>query len=194
MILTKKEYMKEYYRRNRNEILKRGKEIRDKKLQIKNCSFCNKKFKQKRINQDICSECSKKNLKEYQKKYHTKYQIDYYYKNKEKFRKYNQKWRNNHKEKYNKSRRKWYQKNKDKTNKWTGEYRKINKEKYNTWMKTRREIEIKGLCQKCKKEKAVDRHHLDYSKPLKIMLLCRQCHINEHKKLNLLNLQNNPQV
>ena len=37
-------------------------------------------------------------------------------------------------------------------------------------------------CEICGDENVVI-HHKDYSKPLEIIFLCRQCHINEHRKL-----------
>ena len=32
------------------------------------------------------------------------------------------------------------------------------------------------LCESCKKELAIERHHPDYAKPLKVQLLCMNCH------------------
>ena len=37
---------------------------------------------------------------------------------------------------------------------------------------------MEGLCQIRNKNKAVDKHHDDYSKPLELILVCRQCHKN----------------
>ena len=38
------------------------------------------------------------------------------------------------------------------------------------------------ICPCCKKHKKVEAHHNDYSKPLKVKWLCRQCHADKHKK------------
>ena len=37
-------------------------------------------------------------------------------------------------------------------------------------------------CVKCFKECKPDAHHVDYTKPLDVLWLCRQCHRNEHIK------------
>jgi uncharacterized Zn finger protein len=39
-----------------------------------------------------------------------------------------------------------------------------------------------GLCQKCGAQ-ATDRHHPDHSKPLDVVLLCRQCHLDADAEL-----------
>jgi len=39
------------------------------------------------------------------------------------------------------------------------------------------------ICAICKLNKAVDRHHEDYNKPLDVIFLCRSCHRKEHIKL-----------
>lgn len=36
-------------------------------------------------------------------------------------------------------------------------------------------------CANCGKEKKLDGHHEDYSKPLIVQWLCRPCHFNKHK-------------
>ena len=36
-----------------------------------------------------------------------------------------------------------------------------------------------GPCKKCGAQ-ATDRHHPDYTKPLEVILLCRECHMKEH--------------
>jgi len=35
-------------------------------------------------------------------------------------------------------------------------------------------------CQECGTQENIDAHHEDYSKPLDVIWLCRQCHINLH--------------
>lgn len=38
-------------------------------------------------------------------------------------------------------------------------------------------------CSSCSKKTAVDAHHYDYTKPLDVIWLCRQCHIGLHRQL-----------
>lgn len=40
----------------------------------------------------------------------------------------------------------------------------------------------RGDCEGCGKPNA-EAHHVDYSQPLNVRWLCRQCHVLEHKKL-----------
>lgn len=39
------------------------------------------------------------------------------------------------------------------------------------------------LCERCKENKAVQRHHEDYSKPLEVKFLCNKCHNEVHSFL-----------
>lgn len=41
-------------------------------------------------------------------------------------------------------------------------------------------------CERCSKKTKLEGHHEDYDYPLKVIWLCRKCHILEHKKLSLL--------
>ena len=36
-------------------------------------------------------------------------------------------------------------------------------------------------CESCNKECSPDAHHCDYSKPIDVMWLCKDCHVNWHK-------------
>lgn len=38
------------------------------------------------------------------------------------------------------------------------------------------------ICEKCQSRRNLEAHHEDYSKPLEIMWLCRECHISKHRK------------
>ena len=78
--------------------------------------------------------------------------------------------------------KKWRVKNQDKHRGYVNKYRNNNKGIKGIWDQAGK-IEIKGMCQKCKKNKAVDRHHSDYSKPLEVELLCRKCHKDIHNNI-----------
>ncbi|MFW6129981.1 MAG: hypothetical protein ACOC56_02280 [Atribacterota bacterium] len=38
------------------------------------------------------------------------------------------------------------------------------------------------ICEKCNNNKATERHHPDYSKPLEVIFLCKSCHYEIHRK------------
>ena len=97
-------------------------------------------------------------------------------KNKEKNKKYKKdfarKWRSNpkNKEQERKKHREW----KQKTN-YIQKNRTLNAIRHKAW----RNIPIpKGKkCEECNKRLARERHHPNYSKPLKVILCCKKCHI-----------------
>lgn len=69
--------------------------------------------------------------------------------------------------------------------------------KYPTRMIARRKLKasvksgeiIKPIhCEKCNEIKLLDGHHEDYSKPLQVMWLCRQCNADRHKYLKANNI------
>jgi len=76
--------------------------------------------------------------------------------------------------------REWASRNPDKVNYIVKNYRKRNPEKKRVWDEAERNIDLKGFCEVCKIRKAEDRHHPDYSKPLKVVLVCKKCHKNIH--------------
>ena len=41
-------------------------------------------------------------------------------------------------------------------------------------------------CIRCGSKELLQRHHLDYDKPLEVVILCHQCHVDEHKTLKTL--------
>lgn len=88
--------------------------------------------------------------------------------------------KNNHRE----YQREWRKENPNKHRSYVNKYREKNKEKRSAWDKAERgvnSIVIKGLCQICNKNKAVERHHPNYDKKEKVILVCKQCHKNLHK-------------
>lgn len=60
-----------------------------------------------------------------------------------------------------------------------------NKKKWDIRQLTRKYILIpkEQICEICKINKATERHHIDYNKPLKVIFLCRNCH-RKHLKIN----------
>ena len=114
--------------------------------------------------------------REYSKKYHSLHKREgklYAEKHKVHIKKYKHKWYlkkkndNEFKRKQKETSHKWYLNNPEKC-------KAHNKA---------RQIKIpKGyLCEKCKKNKATEKHHKDYSKPLEVDFLCNKCH-NKIKK------------
>ena len=110
------------------------------------------------------------------------------WKNKEEVKTYNKqayKRRLKENSNYNKE---FYLKQKDKKsyikshNKARNKWNERNPEKRLAQIRAYDNIKIpKGqLCQICNKNKAVERHHEDYSKPLEIMFLCFDCHRKIH--------------
>jgi hypothetical protein len=71
----------------------------------------------------------------------------------------------------------WHKKNKEKHNTMMRKVYQDNKEKYKTRQKTLKHLYIpEGLiCQNCHLNPATERHHSDYSKPMDILFVCKEC-------------------
>lgn len=82
--------------------------------------------------------------------------------------------------------RKWRKNNKAKFNQQVSKWQKENREKINAYRKMRTALKNGTItrlyvCQDCNsKANRIDAHHEDYSKPLDVLWLCRQCHRNRH--------------
>ena len=63
-------------------------------------------------------------------------------------------------------------------------YKKLHKLQINARNMASAHIPLVGLCANCKERLAIQRHHLDYAKPLEVLLLCGECHHNLHNQLN----------
>ena len=96
---------------------------------------------------------------EEQRSYHKEYSI----KNKDKKNATTKKWIKNNRQKFNDKIMTNYENNKDK---WYARDR------------ARKKIKIPDgqRCQICNKNPANQRHHQDYSKPLKVIFICVECH------------------
>jgi len=119
--------------------------------------------------------------REYQKEYQKTYAKPYREKNREKLLNYQKEWKKNNQEKI-----KEYNEKYD----WSNASRKYFKNhpeenyKFKARDKARKKIKINNqICENCKLEKAKHRHHIDYNEPLNVVLLCRKCHREIHKKL-----------
>lgn len=73
--------------------------------------------------------------------------------------------------------------NKERNRKEVRRYGERNKEKVKAKKQAQYKVKIKGECVMCGKERALIRHHPDYSKPLEVILLCKNCHDEEHMRL-----------
>lgn len=79
-------------------------------------------------------------------------------------------WRQNNKEKFNAQVRKWQHENREKIN----AHRRVR-----TAVKNGTLIK-KYICEDCGSKARIDAHHEDYTKPLEVFWLCRQCHRKRH--------------
>lgn len=121
---------------------------------IINCDICGKSITKKSPIHKHCEECNKELQRECREKCH---QTDFYKKGREK---YNKSERGQEVRK--RARRKHY---------------KLYPEKFRARKKSCKiKIPLGKLCEICKKELAIHKHHPDYSKPLEVEFLCRKCH------------------
>lgn len=72
---------------------------------------------------------------------------------------------------------------KEKTYSAINRYHRNNLEKVKARYKARYYNKPPEKCSECDFKGVVDGHHSDYSKPLEVVWLCRQCHANAHKEI-----------
>ena len=114
------------------------------------------------------------------------YQKEYYLKNKDKFKEY---YKNRidkiGKEEHTKQNTqrviKWRLKNPIKFKEQHKQHAKNYKMKYPNKIKALNKTQLikipkNYLCDKCKKNKATEKHHINYNQPTKLKFLCRKCH------------------
>lgn len=63
-------------------------------------------------------------------------------------------------------------------------YRRNNRQKIRAQDRARRHTELGSECEICRSTENLERHHPDYSKPLEVITLCHQCHMNQHVESN----------
>jgi hypothetical protein len=123
--------------------------------------------------------------------------------NREKTREWSAKWKKNNpekvkkyqelnKEKFKSYAKKWKEKDPERTKEILRRNVKISRERFPEKNKARKilfsALRVKFMtrptnCSKCLCECKPDGHHIDYTKPLEVIWLCKSCHAKEHKKL-----------
>jgi hypothetical protein len=82
-------------------------------------------------------------------------------------------WSKENRDRLNEYQREWYQKNKEKRRAHVVLNRAVNSGK----------VMRPKECSECKKECKPDGHHLDYSKPLEVIWICRACHSRKSPRM-----------
>jgi hypothetical protein len=160
---------KEYFDKNREEILRRQKE--------------------QRLNNP---ERFKKNNRETYARYKEKYiekQRVYNDDNREKINERQRIYNLKNKEEINEKQRKFW--NSEEGNQYANEYYHRTKEKFDSKIKARNKLRYAvkvgkimkpEKCENCVINENIHGHHEDYNKPLEVVWLCSYCHKKEHKK------------
>ena len=156
------------------------------------CNYCGKQIRKKHS-----LEILKKSQSKWYKKNRELVKLKskkYYFKNKnkkefiEKRRKQGRIYREKNRESERKRQKIWFMNNRNKVNKRMRDYRKkSNKMKINARNKAQIYIKIPDgqICQECNINLAIQKHHEDYTKPLKVKFLCLACHAKIHRRLKL---------
>lgn len=127
-----------------------------------------------------------KEYEEYREK-RKKISRKYYANNIEKSRERTNEWRAKNPERAKDQLAEWRLKNPDKIYAITKRYRDNNPEKDKAHKLVEKAIVsgkliVPDFCSVCNSTKKLDAHHEDYSKPLDVVWICRQCHKDEHSK------------
>jgi len=109
----------------------------------------------------------------------------YNLKNKEKRYAYLKRWKEENEEKVREYARKQYWKNRERNLEAGVSYRKRYPERARAaWTignsYKARKIIRPGKCSRCERERQIEAHHEDYSKPLDVIFLCTRCHRRLH--------------
>lgn len=121
-----------------------------------------------------------KDIKEYQREYHKKYG--------KKYREANREKRKEYRKEYNQRER-----TKQLVKKWTTEYRKTEeykikrKARYTAYNALAYGNIMKKPCSMCGCNNNIEIHHTDYTKPLQVTFLCRNCHMIIHGRIKTYN-------
>ena len=150
------------------------------------CDECGKIVERTGSRMRLCKECSIINVKKLRK--------NYYENNKDKEKESKKIWNENNKERIKENWQIWYEKNKKRINdkrktpeglkkrrEGTKKYKKKYPEKVKACIMSRIiPIPKNKLCEDCKINFALEKHHKDYEKPLEVEFLCKKCHTKRH--------------
>lgn len=79
--------------------------------------------------------------------------------------------------------KKWREENREHHNELMYKQYRANRKAWNARSWAAQNITLTGKsCTKCFSEENLERHHPDYDKPLEVVILCRSCHREHHKK------------
>ena len=109
---------------------------------------------------------------------------EYREKNKEQLNTKKREYYQLHKEEYSERRKNWRKNNKIRYRELANKYQKENPEKVKAQRIANNKIILdkNSLCAFCNSKNNLEKHHVDYSEPLKVEILCRVCHNEVHKK------------
>lgn len=188
---NKKEYLRQYYLRNRERLLAKQNQYRKEHSEDikerKRVYYEKNKTKIQQKRKNISSEKRAVLLKK-QRQYYNQHKQELtarrrerYAENKEIILQRNKKYRERNKARVTAQRRLWRIKNLDKVN----EYNRIRRRKIGdanqlTYRAIKNGTLIPSPCEVCGRGQA-EAHHDDYNKPLEIRWLCQDCHKEWHK-------------
>lgn len=98
-----------------------------------------------------------------------------------KMRQFVKDWESRNKERVKFLKKRWNINNPNYHKKFNKKYN--NTENHRARSKANYHIKITNeqICEICKINKAIERHHLDYNKPLEVMFLCKKCHTQKRE-------------
>lgn len=135
----------------------------------KRCLKCNENLGDVHPNLKYCKECRIKVSYEIRKRYFLNNPI--------RFKKSQERYRKENRQKERDRKKDYYKRNIKEETKRREEYCKGYPERRRaSWLSNRIKMPAGQLCVRCNKEFATQRHHKNYSKPLKIMFVCKPCH------------------
>lgn len=135
------------------------------------CQDCGTDIVGERKTKKLCLECFKHRRKVYSKMYWSKPE------NYKRLCENGAIWKRNHKEKVNSWSKRW----KDNNHVRVIDYNKKYIKSKNNAYKISERIKIPQICCICETTGGIQKHHPDYSRPMLVIPMCKQCHTDYHK-------------